>query len=88
MDRVEVILYSGPLPYRVCHERVQLRVPAHFVPLNGSGLYRSLFRAERMGRLGAMSVDTLTRQPFVKTFRELGQPLPELISMQAAILRI
>lgn len=79
MDRVEVILYSGPLPYRECRDRVQLRVPAHFVPLNGSGLYRSLFRAERMGLLGAMSVDTLTRQPFVKTFRELGQPLPELI---------
>ncbi|MFB6363518.1 hypothetical protein ACFCP7_05560 [Paenibacillus elgii] len=78
MDRVEVILYSGPHPYQVCLDRVQLRVPAHFVPLNGSGLYRSLFRAERMGRLGAMSVDTLTGQPFVKTFRELGQSLPEL----------
>lgn len=79
MDRVEVILYSGPLPYQACHDRIQLRVPAHYVPLTGSGLYRSLFRAERTGRLGAMSVDTLTRQPFVKTFRELGQPLPELI---------
>jgi len=78
MDQVEVILYSGPLPYQACHDRLQMRVPSHFVPLSGSGLYRSLFRAERMGRLGAMTVDTLTRQPFVKTFRELGEPLPEL----------
>ncbi|SDC89451.1 hypothetical protein SAMN02799630_01642 [Paenibacillus sp. UNCCL117] len=78
MPGVEVILYSGPLPYQVCRERIHYRVPALFVPLTGAGLYRSLFRIERTWGLASLSVDTLPEQPFVRTFRELGQPLPEL----------
>ncbi|WP_159884221.1 GGDEF domain-containing protein [Paenibacillus puerhi] len=78
MPLAEVILYSGPLPYEVCRERVHWRIPALYVPLTGAGLYRSLFRIERTYGLKALSVDSLTEQLFVRTFRELGQPLPSL----------
>jgi GTP cyclohydrolase III len=79
MRDVEVILYSGPLPYKLCQEKLHLLVPAHYVPLTGSGLYRSLFRIDRKWGLTSVSVDTLPEQPFVRTFRELGQAMPKLI---------
>jgi hypothetical protein len=76
---VEVILYSGPLPYKLCQEKLHLPVPSHYVPLTGSGLYRSLFRIDRKWGLASVSVDNLPEQHFVRTFRELGQAMPELI---------
>jgi hypothetical protein len=78
MRDVEVILYSGPLPYKLCLESLHLPIPAHYVPLTGSGLYRSLFRIDRKWGLESVSVDTLPEQTFIRTFHELDQPMPKL----------
>ncbi|MDQ1912759.1 hypothetical protein RAC89_20420 [Paenibacillus sp. GD4] len=78
-EEVEVILYSGPIAYQLCIEQCHLTIPVHYIPLTGSGLYRSLFRMNRLWGLGPMSVDTLPLQPFRHAFQELGEQLPELI---------
>lgn len=79
MSQVEVLLYSGPLAYQVCLDNIKLTVPAHYIPLTGSGLYRSLFRLDRRWGLSSFSVDTLPSSVFEAAFRELGQALPDLV---------
>jgi len=72
---VEVLLLSGPAPLRLLKGRKPVSVPVHHVPLNGAGLYKALFEAEREGRLGPdalLSVDTITKSMVARTLRDLG----------------
>jgi hypothetical protein len=73
MDHVEVLLFSGPLPYRKAKEKLHFSVPVLFLPLTGTGLYRSLFRIEKKYGLRALSVDTMSPKTVEKTFRELNE---------------
>lgn len=79
MKEAEVLLFSGPIAYRLCTEKRSMPVPAHFVPLTGSGLYRALFRLNRAYGLVTLSVDTITETAFKSTFRELGETMPEMV---------
>ncbi|MDB5084984.1 MAG: hypothetical protein JWN30_1870 [Bacilli bacterium] len=73
MDSVEVLLFSGPLPYRKAKEKLHFPIPVLFVPLTGTGLYRSLFRIEKSYGLHSLSIDTMPQKTVEKTFRELSQ---------------
>ncbi|CAH8242886.1 hypothetical protein WJ0W_000095 [Paenibacillus melissococcoides] len=83
-DKVDVLLFTGPVSYQLAKNQHQLDIPSLFVPLTGSGLYAVLFRLERKLDVSAITVDTLSRQMLVSTFRELGhmrtayegEPLP------------
>lgn len=93
MDHVEVILFSGPVPYRLAVQKLSFKIPVHYVRLSGTGLYRALFRIERRWGLAEMSVDTLSRQSVEQAFRELGEmykgtvhyPGSEFVSKDALI---
>jgi len=79
MKDAEVLLFSGPIAYRLCTEKLMLPVPAHFVPLTGSGLYRALFRLNLAYGPVALSVDTISEPTFKGTFRELGEAMPDMV---------
>ncbi|WP_035286231.1 hypothetical protein [Brevibacillus massiliensis] len=74
MEQVEVLLFSGYYPYKIAKEQVAFTVPAHYIPLTGTGLYRSLFRMYQSGRIGGLSIDLLANQAVEKVFAELDIP--------------
>ncbi len=64
-SEVEVIVVSGPTPYRLIREETELGVPVHFVPLTETDFYRALFRIQKkLGSLDnvALSVDSISKQ--------------------------
>lgn len=72
-EMTEVLLFAGPLGYRKTQEQVRLTVPALYVPLTGSGLYRALHRLVRRGPIETVTVDSLTRPMIEKAAGELGE---------------
>ncbi|MFM1654162.1 hypothetical protein ACI7RC_18980 [Brevibacillus sp. B_LB10_24] len=74
MGQVEVLLFSGYYPYKIAKEQVSFTVPVHYIPLTGTGLYRSLFRMYRSGKIGGLSIDLLANQAVEKVLAELGVP--------------
>lgn len=74
MDHVEVLLFSGPVPYRLAVQQLSFKIPVHYIRLSGTGLYRALFRIGRRAGLAEMSVDTLSKHSLEQAFRELGEP--------------
>ena len=73
MSGTEVLLFTGPIPYQRAAERVKFTVPAHYIPLSGTGLYRSLYMLQKKHGSHPLSIDTLTRSAVEKTWRELGE---------------
>jgi len=84
MNQVEVLLFSGPLPYRLAMQKLSFNIPVHYVPLTGTGLYRSLFRMEKRHGLSSMSIDTLTKQAVERAFRELGEAHEHMVYYSGA----
>ncbi|RED84177.1 hypothetical protein [Cohnella phaseoli] len=75
-DEVEVILVSGPLPYRRIREEANVKTALHFVPLTDTGFYRALARL--INALGTdqslrLSIDTLGEQMVDKFLKEIGE---------------
>lgn len=78
-EHVEVLLFTGIVPYRIAMEKMRFSIPVHYIPLTGTGLYRSLFRLEKKAGLAALSADTISREAVVNTLAELGQEQTDLI---------
>ncbi|WP_127579469.1 hypothetical protein [Paenibacillus koleovorans] len=72
-EQIEVLLFSGPVPYRMAVENVNFRIPVHFVPLTGAGLFRAMFRMEKRHGLSDMSIDTLTKSVVERAYKELEE---------------
>ncbi|SEN13519.1 hypothetical protein [Lihuaxuella thermophila] len=70
--QAEVLLFSGYLPYRKAKEQLDFKLPVHYVPLTGNGLYRALFRLWAIRPLKRVSIDTLPKQMVDQTVHELG----------------
>lgn len=69
----EALVLSGAPSHRALKLSKELQVPAYFVPLNGSGLYKTIFAAHRAGRLaGGIAVDSLTEAMAARTLADLG----------------
>ncbi|MFH5185573.1 hypothetical protein ACHHV8_24620 [Paenibacillus sp. TAB 01] len=79
MDQVEVLLFTGPIPYRIAADRLQFSIPVHFVPLTGTGLYRALFLLEKRHGLKTLSVDTMTKKQVDRIFKELSEMNVEVV---------
>ncbi|GIP32728.1 hypothetical protein [Paenibacillus sp. J2TS4] len=73
MDEVEVLLFSGPLPYQRAKDKLKFTVPVHYLPLTGTGLYRALFRSHKRFAASTLSVDTLKMQMIEPPLNELGE---------------
>ncbi|BFH63532.1 hypothetical protein PAJ34TS1_41240 [Paenibacillus azoreducens] len=72
MDQVEVLLFSGPEPYRIAKQQLKLSVPAFYVPNSGTGLYRALFHLDYKSDMPACTVDSISKLAVERVFTELG----------------
>src|SRR5690606_34134982 len=43
-DEIDCLFYSGRIPYLIAKEAIPIHIPAYYIPLKGSGLYRALYR--------------------------------------------
>ncbi|KGP74622.1 hypothetical protein [Pontibacillus yanchengensis] len=74
-ENVEVLFYSGYLPYIVSKDEIPAHIPAHYIPLKGSSLYRALYRlnAKKAEPLTGISLDTLQEANCQTAAKELGE---------------
>jgi DNA-binding transcriptional ArsR family regulator len=73
LEQVEVLLFTGIIPYKLAADQLKFHIPVHYIPLTSSGLYRSLFHIQKQVGLFSLSVDTISLQEVHKTLKELGQ---------------
>ena len=78
MNEVEVLLFSGYYPYKVAREQVTFPVPVHYIPLTGTGLFRSFFRLFHHRHMSRLTIDCLPSEAVIRVFSELGQPFDQL----------
>lgn len=73
-DRVDVVLFTGPLPYDIARATGALDRPATYVPLNGASLFSTMIRAMHAQSLdlGAVSIDSLARAEVREAYDEIG----------------
>lgn len=70
--QVDSVLFTGLVPYRLATAEQEPAVPVSYVPLKGTGLYRTLYHIRESITLERVSVDTLTRGEVMETYTELG----------------
>ncbi|GIN85141.1 hypothetical protein J6TS2_15270 [Heyndrickxia sporothermodurans] len=74
IDQVDVLLYSGYFPYKICKELIPYHMPAHYIPLKGSSLYRAMYRLKySLSSLSSFSIDLLTPNEVQSVLNELGE---------------
>ncbi|MGP4079110.1 hypothetical protein ACTWQL_04280 [Pseudalkalibacillus sp. R45] len=79
MDKVDVLLFSGYTPYQLTKETVNITIPAHFIPLKGSSLYRALYQVKsQKASIRCLSVDTLLREEVLKVCESLGETIDQI----------
>ncbi|MCM3338496.1 hypothetical protein M3650_07585 [Paenibacillus sp. MER TA 81-3] len=85
LNRVEVILFSGPLPFKIAIEEQRFAIPVHFVPLTRGGLYRAFYHINKQFGLTSLSVDSVTEKDMAKTKVELNEQPVEVMYFEEAI---
>jgi len=75
--KIDVCLFTGPLPYDIARRADVLHVPATFVPLNDAALYRAMLEGlmKESFDLTKVSIDTLTQQEIEEAYAEIEVPI-------------
>ncbi|MFP7442432.1 hypothetical protein SFC50_01895 [Bacillus infantis] len=72
----DVLLYSGIYPYSISKSDIPPHLPAHFIPLKGSGLYKALYSLKKnLCNLDCISSDILLPPEVGRTLKELGEDI-------------
>lgn len=72
-DMVDVLLFSGELPYKLAKQAHKLISPVHYIPLKGTGLFRSVYRLKMKTDVTHLSVDTIVKEEVYRVFNEVGE---------------
>lgn len=80
INRVEVLLFTEFPTYLKAKQLVDFSIPAHYVPLMGTGLYRSLFLIKNQYDIKRFSIDTVEEKYIQRTLYELGESNYEIKS--------
>jgi predicted transcriptional regulator len=87
--KVEVLLFSGYLPYKLAKEKVDFIVPAHYIPLKGTGLFRALYRLKnKIKSFGELSIDTLSPQEVETVLEEIGESVEDIHYIEDSSLEL
>ncbi|PWW28246.1 GTP cyclohydrolase III [Cytobacillus oceanisediminis] len=78
INKVEVLLFLEYHVFRKVKESMEFSIPVHYVPLMGTGLYRSLFRIKTLYGLNALTVDSVTQAYVENILNELGEKNTQL----------
>lgn len=75
--KIDVCLFTGPLPYDIARQADVLHVPATFVPLSDAALYRALLEGfmDHSFDLTKVSIDTLSQQEIEEAYAEIDIPV-------------
>ncbi|MBS2968766.1 hypothetical protein J9317_08355 [Metabacillus sp. KIGAM252] len=74
IEKTDILLFSGKKPYQQAFKENKFKIPVHYIPLKGSGLYRSLHRLKnKTGDLSGLSIDTLSLQQVQSALQELDE---------------
>lgn len=68
---VEVILFTDHYYYNVAKKQTDLSIPVHYIPLVGTGLYRTLFTIKNSYKLEALSIDSVEEKYVEQILNEL-----------------
>ncbi|RLQ94855.1 GGDEF domain-containing protein [Falsibacillus albus] len=75
-EKVDVLLYSGWSPYSLSKKEIPPHIPAHFIPLKGSGFYRTLYGLKKIQPdIKGISIDILPAQDVKRALRELDEDI-------------
>ncbi|WP_313893743.1 hypothetical protein [Psychrobacillus sp.] len=61
-EEVDCLLYSGRIPYLVAKDEIPVDVPAFYIPLKGSGLYKALYKLNKKNDLTHISFDGIQNE--------------------------
>ncbi|WP_096438598.1 hypothetical protein [Alteribacter populi] len=74
IGQVEVILFSGYIPYQKVKETIDYyKTPIQYIHLGGTAPYSSLYRLHKTNNIAKLSVDTLSEHVVERTLQELGE---------------
>ncbi|WP_068776395.1 hypothetical protein [Paenibacillus sp. FJAT-26967] len=79
MEQAEVLLFTDPITFKWAKKKIMFRIPVHYVPLTGTGLYRALYFARSGGAPVCLTVDGLNEPAAAKALRELGESSMEVV---------
>ncbi|MGB9866418.1 MAG: HTH domain-containing protein [Bacillota bacterium] len=80
---VDVVLFSGQVPYHWVKQQENLDCPALYIPRDGTCLYRSLFDVYRDGvDISALSFDTVKKETIIETYQDLRLPMGEVYTFE------
>lgn len=76
-NEVDVLLYSGWPPYSLSKQDIPAHIPAHYIPLKGSGLYRALYKIKQIQpAINGLSLDTLPAAEVKRALKEVNETFP------------
>jgi GGDN family. len=73
IHQVEVVLFAEFPAFIRARQLAEIPIPAHYVPLTGTGLYRSLFFIANKCESLYLSIDTVDEEYMRKEFYNLGK---------------
>lgn len=79
-ENVDVLLFSGPLPYDLATSGGSLPVPATFIPTGGVALPTALLRGALSGTVDTarVSIDSVNTREVRETYSELGVDMTDV----------
>src|SRR5699024_10474389 len=79
IGKCDVLLYSGFIPYSISKHEIPSNLPAHFIPIKGSSLYRSLYKLQkRLTNFNMISIDTLSPHEINRINQELNESITSI----------
>ncbi|HWO76620.1 MAG TPA: hypothetical protein VNM69_12095 [Bacillus sp. (in: firmicutes)] len=78
MHDVDVLMFTEYHLYKLAKQTLEFPIPVHYVPLMGTGLYRSLFMVKNSYGLKRLSIDTIDRKYVEQILHELQEEQYEL----------
>ncbi|MCX6030522.1 MAG: hypothetical protein NT169_14645 [Chloroflexi bacterium] len=84
--RVDLIVFTGPVPYYIATYNLKLRIPLFYVRPVGANLLRALFDLtyHKDIDLRRVSIDTLSRKMVEETYAELNLPADQVFCKEYA----
>lgn len=83
-DKVDVLVFTGPVPYFLAKNKISKEVRSIYVRYTGAALYRTLFyilhlSGGNIGVLLRLSIDTIPKVAVEETYTELGLNAEEVL---------
>ncbi|TMV49149.1 helix-turn-helix transcriptional regulator [Paenibacillus mesophilus] len=86
MNEVEVLLFSGLLPYQLALKEIHFSIPVLYIPILGTCLYRALFCIHDKYGLDSISVDSVSRRDMISALEDLNKLSTKVVYHQSALL--